>query len=793
MKSKVVLGVLLSVLCYGAGWAADEDPVLKSSGLPAGNPEAVLPGGAVLHLRANNLAGLVNTLNDLIMSFVPEKALPPELQPILQNPKPVLAFIGLNTGGEPLTVEALSAAFGIPLDKPITLSFYPMNPEEGFVLSVPMSDPKALTALLMNALRPRKFAPIQTGGKQGFQIIGSNPDLPRNFYVACSENRAYLCGSPMLAQMLFDAQPARLNKSEVVAKALAQHTASDVMLVLNTEVVKPLLEHIRKAYSQIPPQLIARARQRALRNLSPNDLQKLNVQLRLRTGINDVEQGLDYVEAIASASYEVLAQGLLDGLGGIDGAALSFKVGSPLQKLSLSYYSKNIKVAASTQPVPVDEVLQALAKIPGDRNSLSISGRQPKAEPCPYLIKWADALKAKFAAKNLPLGTVTAFADYARQLKAEQSLESQAPWTLRAAYAPPVRENIAASKVLDYVKAKFLNPAQSYTLTVLPGQDEMLIEKHFAALSQTSMDNQKAAQTLTARAEQEPSFLNYTSRFQASATQGKARKLVCENVYATSSGFFGYSQHEWINRQIIYSVKQGDYLFMHNSRGSEDTFLNGIDKLPVEPLAPAVGKLLALAPKDSSAIRTVRALNMLARALENLTKFENVARAELDGYLAKTAGILKGNQPADAKLAALRAIEAPVLVRALNMSKDGQPYLTLLGNLRYPRPQAMPVLAGLLKDFIAKSDAVGGAVAYERTQDGLYEAGAVVSTEALALLVKTTVNAFFETYVLVPNGQAKLRDAVVVPGDGQRPDGVVLYNPLWDFFDGPMNDKGGDF
>jgi hypothetical protein len=239
-------------------------------------------------------------------------------------------------------------------------------------------------------------------------------------------------------------------------------------------------------------------------------------------------------------------------------------------------------------------------------------------------------------------------------------------------------------------------------------------------------------------------------------------------------------------------VKHGDYLFMHSSGGPEETFLNGIENLPVPPLAPAITRLLEQAPKDSISIQTMRVLNELAVTLESLTQLENIARGELDDYLAKATAILKTDKAAKEKLAELRNIEPPVLMKTLNMAKDGQPFLTLVGELRYPRPKVMPFVGGLLKDFLARSDAVGGALSYERVQDGRFESSVIFSTEALALLVKSTANAYFETYVNDPAGPAKLREALVAPGDGMKAEGVLLYNPMWDVFDGPADADGAE-
>jgi len=64
------LNVLLLLWLAALPVFAEEPVVLKSTGIAPGEPEAVLPSGAVLHVRAGNLQQTVKSLDSLAMSFV---------------------------------------------------------------------------------------------------------------------------------------------------------------------------------------------------------------------------------------------------------------------------------------------------------------------------------------------------------------------------------------------------------------------------------------------------------------------------------------------------------------------------------------------------------------------------------------------------------------------------------------------------------------------------------------------------------------------------------------------------
>ena len=78
---KTMLWGLICVLTLVPLCAAAQEemgfPLLLSTGMPtAATPEEILPVGAIAYVRANNVQMLLENVDSLLTTFVPEKALP---------------------------------------------------------------------------------------------------------------------------------------------------------------------------------------------------------------------------------------------------------------------------------------------------------------------------------------------------------------------------------------------------------------------------------------------------------------------------------------------------------------------------------------------------------------------------------------------------------------------------------------------------------------------------------------------------------------------------------------------
>jgi len=287
---------------------------LKPTALPAGDAEAILPRGAILHVRIKSAATLLNDVSAMATRFIPEKALPPDQRKLLDAPNPLLALIGMQATGRPLTVAMLSEQSGIDPERPITLSGYlQSSPEKGFVLTLPVKDLKAMSRMISGMVRGSEEVELDGGKALHVQIDRTD------VFLVCSEKMLVACGSPELAQMLISA-PAegRLNKSDLISRALKEHPDDNLLVVADAEPLRPMLGMLRQMSAPPEPQ-IAMLREQLLTALPPHEMANINHEIRRRLKVRDAEQLLDYCEVLALGTYEIgmkarCSQGLIEHL-----------------------------------------------------------------------------------------------------------------------------------------------------------------------------------------------------------------------------------------------------------------------------------------------------------------------------------------------------------------------------------------------------------------------------------------------------------------------------------------------
>ncbi|MCZ7639976.1 MAG: hypothetical protein M5U12_30360 [Verrucomicrobia bacterium] len=136
----------------------------------------------------------------------------------------------------------------------------------------------------------------------------------------------------------------------------------------------------------------------------------------------------------------------------------------------------------------------------------------------------------------------------------------------------------------------------------------------------------------------------------------------------------------------------------------------------------------------------------------------------------------------------------PELLYSLNREPDtGELYVTLPGNLRFPRAKVLPLLQDVLAGYAATANDVGGSLVYTRVTPGLYQVGVLQSTEAFTRLVSTLGNAIAETYLASPAAHQKLRESLWTSEDGNPEafDQILLANPRWHFLPRPQRKSPG--
>jgi hypothetical protein len=763
--------------------AAEQNPLLSSSGLPAGPSEQLLPAGAVLHARLNSLGQTLDAIDTLVMSFVPTEAVPPQLRSFLKQPKPVLAFAGSQTIGQPITPELISAMLGIASDRPLSLTIYPQDPATNWVLSIPMAEPQALTQLIMNLLQPRQFEAKAIGGKNGWQVVGTNHDLPERCFIVCSDTTAYLCGNERIAGTIASGAGKKLADDSVLNSPEQALSKGDLSIAISTAAIKPMIAMAASQVTAKAPQILLEGRRNLLRSMKQDDLIAINRMLRWNFGISSLEVVLDICECALGTTAEIGIPELAALLQGFDGITLSFDLDGSIQRATVSVHSRDLDPAQHCAPLPMAEISEAVSALPGDRNFLMATGKSAVDAQSPLFANWLKRFTEKLTAKGVPVSYATAFDLWWAQRKHAPRLEQKVPWTLSAIYQGKVEHG--TPKTLAEFFTGLTAVAVQPPMTMFPAQPADFLGKHFTEVAAAENANQSGTTTLLQNTIGDSRWFDVEARFSQQPGDKQASRLVYETVYRSRNGLFGYSQHEWINRMIWDAAISGTYQILQPVQGSRPSWLASIDTARPVAVPAAIKALLARVDDGSNSLQIVRVLPILPQVLNELSLAEAVAHREIDDYLAAVRAIIAANKDDGQKLVQkLAKVDFPMLVSSLNIDPASKEiYCVLPGDLRYPRPPVTPILRTLLADFLKQVDDSGGILLTTRVEPGRCSMSYTQDSSALARLVTTSVNAFFRSYMSSPDGMAKLQSAIGVASDGMpnEPETVILYNLTWKF------------
>jgi hypothetical protein len=768
----------IAVLLLAAALPAADQPVLGDSGLPVAAAEAVLPDGALLHVRLGALGRTLERLDGLVMAFVPEKAVPPNMAPLLAQPHPLLAFIGQQMVGAPIDAGVIAQLSGLAAERPLCLTAY-LGARGGidWVLSAPIADRAAFSGLLVNLLRPRRFAAAQFGERRGWAVEGGNPDLPERLAILTSADMAYCCTSPALATRLAKAKGRHLADDPIAA--LLQPDA-DLEVLVDAMAVRPVVAQVLGGLAKQGAIVIADVRREALRGIPAEQMASLTLQLRLYTGMGSIAEALDYAQCLALAGVETAVPALSASLLGIDGLALSLHLRPGAVSGSVTLLADGADGLAG-QALPLDEVRRAVAALPGERLLLVAEARNRPAEPGHLAADWLDLAVRKLAALGRTSPFLAGAAAYARECEPVPEPLDSLPWMLTASTqmpTPPPR-NVgleawlaAAQRTITVVPDLQVFPAQA------PGAVARLFGERAAA------ENRNAARLtrLLDGSIGDTRWGDNVARARSEARAGKAERLVYEDAWISRSGLLGYSQHELVNRIIAYTTTRDGLSWLQRVQGDGVCWLDG--PAPAAATVPAaLATLLAQVPAGSDAFATVRVLPVVARVVDGVDSLEQAVRHDLDAYLQRCEATINAHIGDEkAMMAALVADPLPPVVHTLNFDQQARTlYLVLAGGLRYPRPAVAPVLRRLLDGFLAKPDAEAGLVAWRRAGPRSVTIGFEQRTGAAALLVRSTGNALWQQFFANGDPVRRLQQVLGHHDDGAPipPDEVLLFNPLW--------------
>lgn len=770
--------------------AEESETTLKDHGLAAGQVTEVLPQGAVLHLQLNQFYESLLNFEKLAKSIIPIKAVPPQMQPILQDRHPLMTFLGMQTIKEPLTAENAREKFGLDPERPLTVTLYPGDPRKLFIVGVPMAHPQALTGFLKSLLRPKVWEEVSLGNKSAVRVEPAKAGALRELYIVCSEDMAYICGDRSLVLSLYHTPSSqRLSADAFMSRTLEALEDQDFELIFNPSLLKPLLLQAQQFRFLAVP--LIRAQREVLMSKIPKEARaRIDQQLRRDLGVKDLTEFVDYVESVVLATYNYLLDTVVRELTAFEGFSVSAKLEAAYPQETIRVYSSRIQPETATAAIPMNQARQAISWLGQGYDSYTIEGKRPKAKPASGLLAWLQQVRQQVEQRGLKTGFLDRWEEYIKEQSPPQPLEAKVPWTLT--FAAPLNslpDIHQAESLEEYGKelgSSFqLRPNQPVKL--IPGQDLDFLRAHFQARAETLNENYQAEADFSKSLSGRKSFIVKEHRFDSEEMQSDIVKFILEKAFLTRRGFFGYDQHEFVNRKFYLAREMDNYLVFHQG-ASDSSWLAELDQREELETPPAISKLLDRVPQGANLIQIRRTLHRLPEYVEWLSGLEDLIHRELRNYLEQARQAVKEAPSPEEAQEKLEALSMPALVYSLNRDSETETlYLTLPGNLVFPRQKVTPILKDLLSGFAAQARQVGGSLQYTHVQPEVWEWSFTQNTEAFARLISTVGNRLFENYLGDPEKQQELRNSVITERDTKREnfEEILVKNPRWAFLPEP--------
>ena len=790
MKKQILRGVLAGGLCVFLASACAQPglsaELLRDRGVPAGPALNALPQGAVVHVQLNNLLGAVEGIEQIVVPAVPVKLLPPDAQGLLQTPHPLLTVLGMQAVQEPLSEDNFAGKLGLNPRGSLGLTLYPGDPRRLWVLSLPVADRAALANALNGLLRPTLVEDISLGGGSAVRLVPHAANQIPELYVVCSDSRAYICGDRSLAQALFSSPPAqRLDHDPFLGRALTDVAGMTLNVVVNPALLRPLAFQLQQVRILGLAQLHAR-RAPLLAQIPPEARTQIELRLQAEWGVKDLNQFADYAEGFVAATAGQIFDFVTNQMIAFEGVSVAVDIGSASPTVRLNVYSQRFQPEKSAAAIPLADVRRAMAWLGGEPASFEVTGRQPAGAPSPGMTAWVKAIRQEFEARGLKSPFFDRLADLLAQEQPVPAVESRVPWILTTCEslepAKPLSECKSFGEYFSELPRAFAHPVK-----LIPAAGLDVLQSCLEDETKVLNENRKLGQDFNEATTGRKPFLQANSRLQASDVQPHLRRFVLENAYTTPFGLFGYDQHELINRRIFAARELDGYVVLHQ-HGETTQWLGGLDSHAARNLPPALAKLLDRVPEGANWFAVSRTLYRLPMLVDWVAMLEDRVHTDAQAYLAQAEQVFAKTGNIDEALPELGKLPMPETVFSLNRDPaTGKFYCLLPGGLAIPRPPVVPILQKLLADFAAHADEDGGLLLYRRVRPGVCEVAASQNTGALARLISSVGNRFFDEYLSQPGKLQELQTGLAAQHDWdpERYDQVLVRNPRWYFIQTP--------
>ena len=517
--------------------------------------------------------------------------------------------------------------------------------------------------------------------------------------------------------------------------------------------------------------------------LGQQELDSINLQIRTRLGVEDIEQLLDYVECIALGSYEITFKELNLAAKDFNGVTFAIDLQEEFQSFEMSLFSDAIKPANATQPLPLADAKKVITSLPGPHDFLVLSGQAAKPEKSRYLADLVARIGEKMTEKNLPMDLHDTAQAAIDGYEPVPTLASEVEWTIGTSFPFDSVEADRYDEAWTYL-ADFWASFSVVYLQAIPLQKDGFLESHFNKKSKTTNANYANWRKLWQNMNANGSFFEQYSNSRAETLEDGVNKLTYEDCYRTNSGFFGYNEHELINRHFTLYRNQADHTLLWPGGNDAERFLS----FKPQPEAPAINRLFDNAdlPEDVQQIEVLRNIHGVVGFVDAVEDIETLLHKEMSAYLAQVQKIGAGaNDENDwiELIPKIEAIEMPITVAHVQWDPASkQVYLVTPANLVFPRPKVLPAVLELLEDYREASPKLGGAIVHHRTQAGEYDLVVTQSTAGMAALVRSAGNNVADKYLNNPNGQQQLQQLLSTELDRNIDEGYrLITNSNWLF------------
>ncbi len=801
MRRKFMLKtrLVMALVCCGmaaTGLRADEVQMIEAGQIAAhdlapGPAREVLPAsGALIHLQVHDVMSVLEGMEEIVVSGVPEKLLPSDLQDLFRSEHPLLTMLGYQAFQQPLTPEVFEQFSGLDPRGTATLTLYLGDFRRMFILSLPAGSRESLARTLTTALRPSLVEEVNLSGKAALRVVSPAVPYVPEWYLVASEETVYLCGDRSLAIALYNTPAAeRMGQDAFMARELPAVEDQQIRLVLNPASIKPFAMQLQ-GLTGIANMLIPQQRQRLLADLPAEAREQLEIQVQSQLGLRDLDQFADYAECVVLASLEQFTDFITSNAASFEGVTVTANLKAKFEQISFKLHSQKFEAGHGTAPIPIGEIRKALAWLGPDFQSFSVTGRTPAPKDLPVLSAWVQRVRAKCEARGLQSACLGRLAKLLEDRSPVPTLESRAPWTLTVnAPLRPLPSIEDAPSLEDYFAS--LDLPVRRPVWVIPGKDKSYLESFFQAETEALNRNQQLVVDFFGTFRKQRPLLSQVNRFDATELDQGVTRYVRESAWITRGGLFGYDQHELINRKIIWARQLDDYLVYHRGAMSSAWLAELKGNKPGE-IVTGVRRLLDRVPQDASTISVNRVLAGLPDVVEWLGGLEARLHKDARNYLAEVQSIVDSNPDLDQARRKIKGMQMPLMIGSVNLNPaTGKVYgLLPTGDaaLTLPRAPLIPLVRNLLAGYAEKADELGGSVTYTRNGGGSSEFTMMQSWEAVATLTRTLGNSIADEYLSSPQRQQVLQEKLTNPRDMDSSvfDEVIARNPNWRFIPQPQ-------